>query len=48
MNAPRRASRNLTLESLESRTLLAADPFGLLADFDLTVRALTSSGQFDA
>lgn len=48
MKAPRRASRNLTLESLESRTLLAADPFGLLADFDLTVQALTSSGQFDA
>jgi len=48
MNAPRRANRNLILESLESRTLLAADPFGLLADFDLTVQSLTSSGQFDA
>jgi hypothetical protein len=44
MKAPRQL-RYLQLESLESRTLLAAD---LAADFDLASKALTGTGPFDA
>lgn len=37
------------MEALETRTLLAADdPFGLLADFDLTKLALSGEGDFAA
>lgn len=37
------------MEALETRTLLAADdPFGLLADFDLAMQALSGEGDFAA
>lgn len=45
MKSPVRPSRNLLLECLESRTLLAAD---LAQDFDLAAKALIGSAPFDA
>lgn len=49
MNAPASLDRGLLLEALETRTLLAADdPFGLVADFDLTMQALSGNGEFAA
>lgn len=51
MKAHPEISRNLRLEALETRTLLAADlsdPFGLVADFNLASKALSGSGEFHA
>lgn len=49
MNAPASRKRGLLLEALETRTLLAADdPFGLIADFDLTMKAVSGEGEIAA
>ncbi len=51
MKSSSKATRRLRLEGLETRTLLAADagdPFGLVADFNLTMHAVSGSADIHA
>lgn len=51
MNAPPHVPRPLRMEALETRTLLAADladPYGLVADFNLAMHAVSGTGDFQA
>lgn len=51
MKAPPNVHRRLLIEALETRTLLAADladPYGLVADFNLAMHAVSGTGDFQA
>jgi len=48
MSSPARTDRRLQLEALETRTLLAGDLFGLVADFNSASAALSGVGDYQA
>ncbi|ACB77244.1 hypothetical protein [Opitutus terrae] len=50
MNPSPASNRSLRIEALETRTLLAgaADPFGLVADYNAVVAAVSGQGDFSA
>lgn len=48
MSSPARTDRRLQLEALETRTLLAGDLFGLVADFNAASAALSGVGDYQA